>query len=441
MKRYLCFLLIFTLFPQSGATQTFDRDKLDALFDLIESKEQGMGSLSIFKDGQEVYQRSIGYENVENEVPASVGTKYRIGSISKSFTAAIILQLVEEGKLTLDGKLSDYFPQMPNASKITVEHLLRHRSGLYNFTNSPAYFEYMQSPKSKAELLDIFIEHGTVFEPDEKFEYSNTNYVLLAYMIEEVEGRAFGKVFEERITLKLGLANTYYGGKIGARPSEAQSYRMNEGWQLATETDMSIPSGAGAIVSTPTELNKFFDALFNGQIINEQSLEKMTKVVDGYGMGLFQIPFYERKAMGHNGGIDGFQSNASYFESDGVGVAYVTNGTMMGVNDILIGVLSIYFGKQYEFPSFAPAIELASEELDKYLGVYSSAALPMKITISKRENRLFAQATGQSEFPLEAFEKDKFRFDPAGIKIEFLVDDHKFILNQGGGKFEFEKEE
>ncbi len=436
MRKFLFLLLCISIISGSHA-QSFNKAKLDSLFKLIEREQQGMGSVSIFKDGKEVYQKSIGFENVENEIKASAETEYRIGSISKTFTAVIVLQLIEEGKLTLDAKLDKFFPELPNASKITIEQMLRHRSGLYNFTNSPAYLSWMEAPKSEEELLEIFKENGTVFEPDEKFEYSNTNYVLLSFIAEKIEKGTFSNIFNQRITEGLQLSNTYYGGKIGTNPHEAFSYRMQDSWQLATETDMSIPTGAGAIVSTPSDLNKFFYALFQGKVVNEQSLERMTTMVDNYGMGLFQIPFYDRMAFGHNGGIDGFQSNASYFEHDGVGVAYISNGTVMGLNDILIGVLSIYFGRAYEFPTFQPAIDVSVDELSKYLGIYSSNALPLKITISLNGDQLMAQATGQGAFPLEAYEEHKFRFTPAGIQMQFIPEEKKMILNQGGGRFEF----
>jgi D-alanyl-D-alanine carboxypeptidase len=123
-----------------------------------------------------------------------------------------------------------------------------------------------------------------------------------------------------------------------------------------------------------------------------------------------------------------------------VGLAYVSNGAVMALNDILIGVLSVYFDKDYDLPTFTPSIEISSEELDQYLGIYSSRALPLKITISKDGNQLMAQATGQSAFPLEPYEAHKFRFSPAGIKMEFMPKDKKMILNQGGGKFEFSLE-
>jgi len=440
MKIISIFLLLnFILI--NGYSQSINKAKLDSLFDLIESKNQGMGSISLFENGLEVYQKSIGFENVEQGKKATAKTKYRIGSISKTFTATIILQLIEEEKLSLETRIEEYFPELPNASTITVEHMLRHRSGLYNFTSSPAYLEWMEDPKSEEELLEVFNENGTVFEPGEKFEYSNTNYVILSFIAEKIENKSFSKIFDERITKGLQLSDVYYGGKIGSRANEAQSYTMQDGWQVATETDMSIPTGAGAIVSTPTCLNRFFYALFHGGVIKEESLKQMTTIVDNYGLGLFKIPFYERSAYGHNGGIDGFQSNASYFEKDGLGVAYISNGTVMALNDILIGVLSIYFGREYALPIFQPAIEVSSDELEKYLGTYSSNDLPLKITISLNGDQLMAQATGQGAFPLEPYEEHKFRFNPAGIKIEFISGDKKMILNQGGSRFEFGMEE
>jgi D-alanyl-D-alanine carboxypeptidase len=435
--RTTIFLLLCILLSLNSFAQDFDRVKMDSLFSILDSNNKAMGSVSVFKNGLEVYQKSIGYADVEKNLKANTSTKYRIGSISKTFTAAIVMQLVEEGKLTLDTRLSDFYREIPNAGKITLEQLLRHRSGLFNFTNASSYFTWMENPKTQEELIRIFIENGIVFEPDEKFEYSNTNYVLLSFIIEKTDKKPYAEVLEERITTPLQLADTYLGGKIGAKTNEAKSYILNTDWTLATETDMSIPLGAGAIVSTPSDLNKFFNALFNYHVITKESLLQMTRMVDGYGLGLFQIPFYERKAFGHNGGIDGFQSNASFFQDDQVSLAYLTNGAAMSMNDILIGVLSIYFGKDYELPSFAPAMVVNSEDLDQYLGIYSSTAIPLKITISKQGSQLMAQATGQPAFPLEAFEVNKFRFDQAGIKMEFIPDDKKLILNQGGGRFEF----
>jgi CubicO group peptidase (beta-lactamase class C family) len=202
---------------------------------------------------------------------------------------------------------------------------------------------------------------------------------------------------------------------------------------------MSIPGGAGSIVSTPRDLTQFIEALFSLKLISKNSLLQMKTITEGYGMGMFQIPFYTKKAYGHNGGIDGFASNLVYFPEDSLAVAYCTNGQVYPLNDILIGVLSICFNKEYVIPTFN-TLTLTTEDLDKYLGVYSSKQIGLKITITKDNALLIAQATGQSSFPLDATEKDKFKFDQAGVKIEFDTDKNEMTLKQGGGNFLFTKD-
>lgn len=421
--------------------QDFDKEKMDSLFALIDEYEQGMGSVSIFKNGEEVYSNSIGYANVKQKIKADRNTKYRIGSISKTFTATIVLQLIEEGKLSLSTPLSEFFPTVPNSDRITIEQLLRHRSGLYNFTNAADYRQWRVEPRTRNQLIELFVKNGTVFEPDAKFGYSNTNYLLLSYAVEDIEKATFAEVLQRRISEPLKLKNTNYGGRISSANNEAHSYRKMEQWQEENESDMSIPTGAGAIISTPYDLNTFFSALFDGKLISETLLDKMKTMVEGYGMGMMKFPFYDKWARGHGGGIDAFVSNSGYFETEDVVTTYLSNGVSMPFNDVLIGMLSIYFGKDYVLPDFKNQMVLTSEELDQYLGTYSSSSFPLKLTISKQGNQLFGQATGQNAFPLNPFEQDKFKFDVAGIQIDFKPLDSQLILKQGGGQFKLIREE
>jgi hypothetical protein len=196
--------------------------------------------------------------------------------------------------------------------------------------------------------------------------------------------------------------------------------------------------GAGAIVSNPTDLTIFIDNLFANKIINESSLKQMVTLQDNYGMGIFQIPFYDKKGFGHTGGIDEFRSVLYYFTEDKIAVALTSNGKTYDNNDIIIAALSSYFNKPFVIPTFKN-FELKTEDLDPYLGEYSDAGFPMKITITKDNLKLFAQATGQSAFPLEATEKDKFEFLAAGIKLEFNPNEKQMILKQGGGSFKLTK--
>jgi D-alanyl-D-alanine carboxypeptidase len=442
LKKIFIGFVLFTTFSFAEVfSQTINKQKLDSLFNILAEKNKAMGSVAISKNGLILYSRAIGYSVItgNEKKPATEITKYRIGSISKMFTATIIFQLIEEGRLTLTTTLSTYFPTLPNAGKITIGNLLNHRSGLHNFTDDADYTSWMLQAKTQKEMLAIIGKSKVDFEPNEKAAYSNSNFVVLGFIIEKICRKNYATILRQRITTKAALLNTYYGGNANTNKNESLSYRFLNDWVQQPETNMSIPRGAGAIVSTPTDLTKFIEALFSLKFITANSLAQMKTVTDGYGMGMFQLPFYNKKVFGHNGGIDGFLSNLAYFPEDSLAVAYCTNGEVYPFNDILIGVLSSCFNKDdYLIPTFKTVI-LNKEDADKYTGVYSSTQLPLKITITWDNTTLFAQATGQSAFPLEAIEKNKFKFDQAGVKIDFDTDKNEFILKQGGVSYLFTK--
>jgi CubicO group peptidase (beta-lactamase class C family) len=437
----LTIILLSGFFYTTAYAQGVNKPKLDSFFNILSEKNRAMGSVAISKNGTVLYSKAVGYSSVSGsgKTPATNATRYRIGSITKMFTATMIFQLIEEGKIKLTTTLDQFFPTVPNASKITIGNLLNHRSGIHNFTSDPAYTSYMTQAKTQAEMLAIIAKSKPDFEPGEKAAYSNSNYVLLGFIIEKLTNQSYAKNLSQRITSKSGLSSTYVGGKINASNNESFSYRLANEWLPEPETEMSIPGGAGAIVSTPTDLTRFAEALFAGKLISQTSLAQMKTIVEGYGMGMFQIPFYTKTAYGHNGGIDGFASNLAYFPDDSVAVAYCTNGQVYPMNDVLIGILSIYFNKEYSIPTFNTA-PLKTADLDKYIGVYSSTQIPLKITVTKDNTTLMAQATGQSSFPLEATGKDVFRFDQAGITMEFNLAKNEFTLKQGGGSFLFTKD-
>jgi CubicO group peptidase (beta-lactamase class C family) len=425
------------------SSQSFNKPKLDSLMNVLAERNQAMGSLTLSKNGTVVYSRAIGYSFVsgDEKLPATNQTKYRVGSITKMFTATMIFQLIEDGKLTLTATVDKYFPQLPNAHKITISNLLDHRSGLHNFTADPEYLNWMTQSKTHDDMLAIISKSPVDFQPNEKFSYSNSNYVVLGYIIEKVSKQSYSKYLSTRIISKIGLTNTYVGTRTDTKKNESFSYRFSNSWEQGPETDLSIPAGAGAIVSTPTDLTKFIESLFSLKLVSNSSLMQMKTMTDGYGMGMFQIPFHEKISYGHNGGIDGFLSTLAYFPEDSLTVAYCTNGQVYPMNDILVGVFSIYFNKPYFIPTFTPpSISLRTEDLDKYLGVYSSTQIPLKFTITKNDTTLISQATGQSTLPLEATEKDKFKFDLIGIKMEFNPDKNEMTVKQGGQTVLFTKE-
>ena len=431
--------IAFGLFLRTSFSQTINSSKLDSLFQVLDTNNKFMGSVAISQNDKIIYSKAIGNADLETNKKATIFTKYRIGSISKMFTTVLILKAVEEKKLSLSTTISKYFPTIENAKKITVGNLLNHRSGIHNFTDDSLYLTYNTVPKTELEMLKIIKNGKSAFEPNSKAEYSNSNFFLLSFILERVYKKPFGQLLNERIVKPLGLKNTYVGNKINIGNNECYSYSYIANWEKESETDMSIPKGAGAIVSTPTDLVKFIENLFEGKLISTQSLEQMKTLKDNYGMGMFQVPFYDKKGFGHTGGIDGFTSVLWYFPLDKFSVAITSNGATYENNNIVIAVLSSFYNKPFEIPTFINII-IKTEELDQYLGVYSSPDFPLKISITKSNLILTAQATGQSAFPLDAIKKDIFEFKAAGIKLEFMPDKKQMLLKQGAGKYTLTKE-
>ncbi len=442
MKILLTFIILSAL-SVSAFSQTFDKAKLDQFFDALSANNKGMGSIAISKDGNVIYTRAVGTSHIGDKgfVAADAKTKYRIGSITKMFTATMVFQLVEEGKLKLEDTLDKFFPEIPNAKKITVAQMLDHHSGIHNFTDDAQnYFSYSRRPQTHEQMLAIIAKTKPDFEPGAKAEYSNSNYLLLGYIVEKLTKKSYKDALNEMIVAKINLSDTYYGGKINGANNESVSFDFIGGsWKMLGETDMSVPGGAGAVVSTPTDLTKFITALFGGKLVSAASLNQMKMITDGYGSGILQFPYDEKKLFGHNGGIDGFNSMLVYLSEEKLSVAYISNGTVYPVNDILLAAFAVYYNKPFTVPTFK-VLELSAGELEKFTGVYATSALPIKITISVKDKTLYGQATGQGSFPLEATDKNKFKFDTAGIVIEFDTEKSTMTLNQGGQTFVFTKE-
>lgn len=448
-KLFAAVLLLIIAFQTLAGAQTttsFDKENLDTYLNKLLEKNKFMGSVAIDSAGKEVYNNSLGFSYIgDKKMKAGEKTKYRIGSVTKTFTTVMIFQLIEEGNLSLSTTLAEFYPQMPQAGSITIKDMLRHQSGLYNFTNASDYPQWMTKERSKKQMLSLFEDQEPQFAPGTQTSYSNTNYVLLGFIIEAITGDSYANQLEKRITDPLNLVNTYYGEKINPKENEAASFRFTDSlWKAMPETDMSVPAGAGAIVSTPDDLTDFMYGLFNGKLVSKESREKMITIRQRLGMGLMQVPFYNLFGYGHNGGIDGFQSHSSYFPSEEVAVAFTANAMDYNMNNILIGILSIYFGREFEIPDFDQStIILTQKQLQKYVGNYGSDQLPMDIKVFVKDSTLMAQATGQSAFPLNATNQTTMRFERAGIVMEFdsLNSDkyQQFTLNQSGGSFLFKR--
>jgi len=438
MKKIILFV-IAGLFAGSAFAQSTDKAKLNQYFDVLEANNKFMGSVQVSKDGKAIYARSNGWADTQDGKKTAADSKFRIGSISKTFTAALILKAAEEKKLSLDDKLDKYFPTIPNASKITIKNLLNHSSGIHNFTNDEAYMTYNTSPKTQAEMVDIIVKAGSDFEPGAKNQYSNSGYVLLGFIVEKAYKKPYKDVLTDKITKPLGLKNTYFGGKINTASNEVNSFDFNGKWNKSDETDMSIPGGAGAIVSTPADLSKFLEGLFAGKIISAASLEQMKTMTNKHGLGLFEFPYEQQKLYGHNGGIDGFQSMLVYAPESKITVAITSNGTTISPNDVGLTLLDWANNTPFDIPEYK-TFAYTEQELDQYTGYYESKQIPLAITITRNGNILSIQVKGQPAFPLDSAEKGVFTSEGIGLELEFNPAEKSMVLKQRGATFTFTKQ-
>lgn len=435
MKKTFAFLLIsFIFFP--CFSQNFNSDRLDSLFQILSEKNKFMGSIAISQNGKIIYKNAIGYSDFENSIKNTHDTKFRIGSISKMFTATLILKAVEEKKLSLEETIYGYFPEIINSKKITIENLLNHRSGIHDFTNDEDYLKYNSQRKSKSEMVEIIQKAENDFEPNTKSEYSNSNYVLLSYILEKVYKKNYATIVDDQIIKPLNLKNTYFGVKTNIKNNESFSYKFKDNWLKETETDLSIPMGAGGIVSNPIDLTLFIENLFSGKLISAKSLNLMKTITGQFGLGLFEFNYDGEKSYGHTGGIDGFKSNLEYFPEEKIAIALISNGAIYTNHDVMMCAKSTCFGKVFEIPRFEN-VKVDPKILTSYLGTYANTSLPFKISITKNGEQLFAQATGQSILALEASSPTVFKMEKAGIALEFNSFKKEMKLQQAGREFIF----
>ena len=424
----VAFMLAAPVFAQNDSAKF---RKIDSLLTYLYANNKFMGSIAIQEKGTVVFEKAYGYADVDSKTKATPKTKYKIGSITKIFTSAIIFQLIEEKKLKLNTKLSEFFPKIKNADKITIGQMLNHQSGIYNYTDNADFDTYNTKLLNRRDMLNRLESYEPVFEPGTKAEYSSSNYLLLGYIIQDITLKSYKENVMSRIVNKIGLKNTYYYSKINPKKNESYSYAFSNGkWIRTEEWNESIVGAAGALQSTPADLTKFTKALFDGKIIKKESLALMTTIDMGFGKGIFAYPFIERKFFGHNGGIESFSSVLGYYPKDDLAISVLMNGDDINTNDLMTGVLSCYYKLPYIFPNFKSA-KIDESILKKYEGFYTNPQLPFKVDIKLVNGVLTAHATDQGSFPLNPLSETQFNFDPAGITITFNT--KGFTLKQADG--------
>jgi D-alanyl-D-alanine carboxypeptidase len=358
------------------AERHFDKQKMDNYLALLSENNKAILSVEIVEKGKQVYQNQTGvayFDSKGIEVKADAQTQYRVGSITKMFTATLVMQLIEQNKLSLSTPLSTFFPEIKNADTITIDHMLMHSSGLLNYTDTTEFWQYFTEPQSQQKMVKRFAEFEPVFKPGSTSRYSNTNYMLLGYIIEKITGQSYQDVLQKNIIDKLSLKHTHLGGVIDTSQNQAQSFYFSQNnWQAKTQWHMSNAMAAGAITSNPHDLNIFINALMSYELLSKASTQNMLSS-KYYGKGILRLPFEERYSYGHYGSIESFYSALMYFPEEDMSLAVNVNGLSLNFhNDIVYAILSIYYNKPYAIPDFShPVVQINTEVLSKLEGHYS----------------------------------------------------------------------
>ncbi|MCU0238021.1 MAG: serine hydrolase [Pyrinomonadaceae bacterium] len=313
-------IFILFLIALNTATNVIAQQNVQKIDDLLKQYYdygQLNGTVLVADQGKIIYQKGFGMANMEWSIPNQPDTKFRIGSVTKQFTAALILQLVEEGKIKLDGKLSDYLPdyRKDTGDKITIHQLLNHTSGIPSYTNRADFrTEVSRDYYSVEDFVKKFASGDLEFEPGTKFSYNNSGYFLLGAIIEKVTGKTYETVLTERISKPLGMTNTGYDNQAPLLQKRASGYQKTlDGYNNAPYLDMSLPYAAGSMYSTVDDLFKWDQSLYEDKILSAESKKKMfTPGLSnyGYGFNIVELPIgktnEKTKIITHGGGINGF---------------------------------------------------------------------------------------------------------------------------------------
>jgi len=405
------------------------------------------GSILIAKDGRILLSKGYGMADLEHDVPNTPQTIFRLGSVTKQFTSMAMMQLQEKQLLNVDDPIAKYLPTYPNGEEITIHHLLTHTSGIPDFGDFPDLQKTIMIPSPVEKTIERFKDKPLEFTPGEKFKYSNSGYILLGYIIEKVSGTSYEEFLEENIFQPLNMMSSGYDHHHTLLKHRASGYSIGGGGLTnAAYIDMSIPHAAGALYSTVEDLYLWDRALYTEKLVKKSSLDRIfTPFVEAesgtikahYAYGWNVLSLFDRKVITHGGGIDGFRTNIARYVDDDVCIVVLSNIETAPVEKISMDLAAIVFGEEYEVPKAKErvAAEVDPGIYDAYVGQYELAP-DLIITVTKEDNRLFAQATGQPKFELYPESQTKFFAKVADIQVTFVKNEKgkvtQLIAHQAG---------
>jgi CubicO group peptidase (beta-lactamase class C family) len=354
MKRLstLVSLLFLTFFIQAipSIAQDDTASRIDTILSQLADQDGFSGAVLVARDGEILISEGYGMANHDWDVPNTAETKFRIGSITKQFTAMSILLLQEAGKLTVNDPICTYIEDCPEAwADVTIEHLLLHTSGIPSLTDFPDYVQFMGVHTTPEATIQRFSDKALDFQPGSEWYYSNSGYILLGYIIKEVSGQSYQAFLNDNIFEPLTLTGTGYDDDRRIIKNRAVGYENST--RVASFIDMSVPYSAGALYSTVGDLYTWIQALVDGEVVPEAVLDAMWEasvpIPDApdvnYAYGLISYAIENHAVVGHSGSINGFSSILNYFPDDKVTIIVLSNMEGGGVDQVVESTLQILF--------------------------------------------------------------------------------------------------
>jgi len=393
-------------------------------------KPDGPGAAVLVKKrGRVVLRKGYGLANIELKVPVEPDMVFRLGSVTKQFTAVAILMLAEEGKLSLQDEITRFLPDYPTqGKKITVENLLTHTSGIKNYTDLPEWLPLQRKDMTLGELIDLFKNQPLDFAPGEWWKYSNSGYVLLGAIIEEASGKTYADFVQDRIFGPLGMKSACYDSPSRIIPRRVSGYaKGNAGYENAPYLSMSQPYAAGSLASSVDDLAVWSEALLAGKLVKKETLEKAFvsfKLKDGqatkYGFGWCISDYEGHRLIEHSGGIHGFLSHAMFFPEDGVFVALLANSTVMEMQPEPFAFKAGCLTLGIPFKEPVP-IALSEKDTEPLIGVYADAR-GGEVYIRRKDGKLLLQMEELGEAEIKPASASEFFLTDFPARVHVLKD-------------------
>ena len=410
------------------------KKQLDDFLQMANKFYQFNGSAIISYRGTILLNKGYGFKNIAGNEINDSGTIFQIGSVTKEFTSTIILLLREQGRLSLQDKLSDYFPGYPNSDKITVHQLLTHTSGIYNYTSDLEREDsaIICHPVSKERIVQQFINQPLDFTPGTKYKYSNSGYFLLGMIIEKVTGKPWEENVREHILTPLGMQHTGFDFNGLKNADKAQGYQIfnEEHQQPDISWDSTVSYAAGSVYSTTTDMLTWARAVTGKKILSADCWkDALTVNQNGYGYGWEIDTIYGSKAIGHNGGIPGFSSQMLLIPDQDLEIIVLTNvHENTQVTPISKILAAITLEKPYVGSKPKDYVSIQPEALAQYVGSYRQDKDHM-VNVIIKNGKLYIESIS-NRLPLTRLYPDKSGgFFVGNIKLEIEL---RFIKNEIG---------